>query len=206
MSASVVEYARNRRSVAETDHVCVGREAAPMDNTIVRVHPDGTGFRIKPAPGHRRIPRRLDHRNSSGCRGCPNGGGMSAVPPERSVMRPGNASRPIARGGQGKSPLLTNRAHECDGTPRPALELGFGRRFPHPEPGLILGYATGKCAGGATGSDGRSGVRRDVAASSLDSESLTERLSASLCPFPSLMRCVGVNTHRPMRRLKRRLR
>ena len=47
-------------------------EAMSMDSTIVKVHPDGTGALEKKAPIHRPIPRRLDHQDSYGCRGCSN--------------------------------------------------------------------------------------------------------------------------------------
>ena len=45
-------------------------EAMSMDSTIVKVHPDGTGALKKRPPIHRPIPRRLDHQDSYGCRGC----------------------------------------------------------------------------------------------------------------------------------------
>ena len=47
-------------------------EAMSMDSTIVKVHPDGTGALKRRPPIHRPIPRRLDHQDSYGCRGCSN--------------------------------------------------------------------------------------------------------------------------------------
>ena len=45
-------------------------EAVSLDSTIVKVHPDGTGAQKKRSPGYRQVPRRMDHQDSSGCRGC----------------------------------------------------------------------------------------------------------------------------------------
>ena len=55
-------------------------EAVSMDSTIVKVHPDGTGALKKRPPSHRQIPRRLDHQDSYGCRGCSNGYHLLAFP------------------------------------------------------------------------------------------------------------------------------
>ena len=55
-------------------------EAVSMDSTIVKVHPDGTGALKKRPSSHRQIPRRLDHQNSYGCRGCSNGYHLLAFP------------------------------------------------------------------------------------------------------------------------------
>ena len=49
-------------------------EAVKMDSTIVKVHPDGTGaFKKKRTSSHWKIPRRMDHKDSYGCRECANG-------------------------------------------------------------------------------------------------------------------------------------
>ena len=48
-------------------------EAVALDSTIVKVHPDGTGALKKRPASHRPISRRMDHQDSSGCRGCSNG-------------------------------------------------------------------------------------------------------------------------------------
>src|SRR5678815_3441088 len=55
-------------------------EAVSLDSTIVKVHPDGTGALKKRSPIHWQIQRRLDHQNSYGCRGCPNGYNVCTVP------------------------------------------------------------------------------------------------------------------------------
>jgi len=55
-------------------------EAVKMDSIIVKVHPDGTGALKKWTPGHRKIPRRMDHQDSYGCRGCSNGHNLCALP------------------------------------------------------------------------------------------------------------------------------
>ena len=47
-------------------------EAVSMDSTIVKVHPDGTGALKKTVPKPSPLPRRLDHQDSYGCRGCSN--------------------------------------------------------------------------------------------------------------------------------------
>ena len=54
-------------------------EAFSLDSTIVKVHPDGTGALKKRTPGHRQIAWRMDHQNSSGCRGFSNGHNLGAV-------------------------------------------------------------------------------------------------------------------------------
>jgi transposase len=48
-------------------------EAIALDSTSVKVHPDGTGALKKRTAGHRQVPRRMEHQDSSGCRGCSNG-------------------------------------------------------------------------------------------------------------------------------------
>ncbi len=54
-------------------------EAVSLDSAIVKVHPDGTGALKKRPPVHRPVPGRLDHQDSSGCRGCSNGPDVLAV-------------------------------------------------------------------------------------------------------------------------------
>ena len=44
-------------------------EAAGLDSTSVKVHPDGTGAEKKRPPIHRQVPWGLDHQDSYGCRG-----------------------------------------------------------------------------------------------------------------------------------------
>lgn len=48
--------------------VRVKLEAASLDSTVVKVHPDGTGGLKKRPPSCRQVPRRLDHQDSYGCR------------------------------------------------------------------------------------------------------------------------------------------
>lgn len=43
-------------------------EAVSLDSTTVKVHPDGAGALKKRLPVHRKIPGRMDHQDSSGCR------------------------------------------------------------------------------------------------------------------------------------------
>ena len=45
----------------------------------MKVHPDATGAQKKRTSSHRRVPRRLDHQDSCGCRGCSNGSDVLAV-------------------------------------------------------------------------------------------------------------------------------
>ena len=52
--------------------VRVKLEVASMDSTVVKAHPDGTGALKKRSPSRRQVPRRLDHQDSYGCRGCSN--------------------------------------------------------------------------------------------------------------------------------------
>ncbi len=54
-------------------------EAVKLDSTTVKVHPDGMGALKKRTPGHRKIPRRMDHQDSSGCRGCSNGHNLCSL-------------------------------------------------------------------------------------------------------------------------------
>jgi hypothetical protein len=48
-------------------------EAFSLDSTSVKVHPDGTGALEKRTPSHWKIPRRMVHQDSYGCRGRSNG-------------------------------------------------------------------------------------------------------------------------------------
>ena len=54
-------------------------EAFSIDSTSVKVHPDGTGALKKRTTGHWQIPRRMEHQDSYGCRGCSNGRSFCAV-------------------------------------------------------------------------------------------------------------------------------
>ena len=48
-------------------------EAVSLDSTSIKVHPDGTGALKKRSAVHRKVPRRMEHQDSYGCRGCSNG-------------------------------------------------------------------------------------------------------------------------------------
>ena len=48
--------------------------------TSIKVHPDGTGALKKRTTGHRKVPRRMDHQDSYGCRRCSNGHDLLAFP------------------------------------------------------------------------------------------------------------------------------
>ena len=63
-------------------------EAFALDSTLVKVHPDGTGALKKRAAIHRQVPRRMEHQNSYGCRGCSNGHNLRSR--LRSQMKPGS--------------------------------------------------------------------------------------------------------------------
>jgi transposase len=54
-------------------------EAFSLDSTSVKVHPDGTGALKKRTTSHRQIPRRMEHQDSYGCRGCSNGYSLRLV-------------------------------------------------------------------------------------------------------------------------------
>ncbi len=49
--------------------VQVKLEVVSLDGTSVKGHPDGTGALKKRAPVHWQVARRVDHQDSSGCRG-----------------------------------------------------------------------------------------------------------------------------------------
>lgn len=53
-------------------------EAFSLDSTSIKVHPDGTGALKKRVSGHRKITRRMEYKNSSGCRGYTNGNQLRA--------------------------------------------------------------------------------------------------------------------------------
>ena len=81
--------------------VRVKLEAVSMDSTIVRVHPDGTGALKKRPPIHWQVPRRLDHQDSYGCRGCSNGYNVLALA--------GTSPRRSARAQAAESPRPAGR-------------------------------------------------------------------------------------------------
>ena len=71
------------RVFAQLQHTRILRlkiEAVALDSTIIKVHPDGTGALKKRPASHWPIPRRMDHQDSSGCRGCSNGPSVCPVP------------------------------------------------------------------------------------------------------------------------------
>lgn len=48
-------------------------EAVSLDSTSIKVHPDGTGALKKRTASDLKVPRRMEHQGSSGCRRCSNG-------------------------------------------------------------------------------------------------------------------------------------
>ena len=54
-------------------------EAVSLDSTSIKVHPDGTGALKKRSTSHRQVPWRMEHQDSSGCRGCSNGRNVQPV-------------------------------------------------------------------------------------------------------------------------------
>lgn len=54
-------------------------EAVSLDSTSIKVHPDGTGALKKRPSVHRQVPRRMEHQDSYGCRGCSNGSDVLPV-------------------------------------------------------------------------------------------------------------------------------
>jgi transposase len=58
-------------------------EAFSLGSTWIKVHPDGTGALKKRTAGHRQISRRMERRNSYGCRGCSNGYSVRPVTGQR---------------------------------------------------------------------------------------------------------------------------
>jgi Fe-S-cluster containining protein len=61
-------------------------EAFSLDSTSVKVHPDGTGALKKRTTGHRKIARRMEHKDSYGCRGCSNRYNLCAISRPRPMM------------------------------------------------------------------------------------------------------------------------
>jgi hypothetical protein len=103
-------------------------EAVSLDSTIVKVHPDGTGALKNRTPGHRQIPRRLDHQDSSGCRGCSNGHNVCALaraggrrPRGPGAAQPARRAQPPAAPDHG--PRLRGQRDTPAGA-RPALHPG----------------------------------------------------------------------------------
>jgi transposase len=100
-------------------------EAVSLDSTSIKAHPDGTGALKKRTAGHRQVPRRMEHQDSSGCRGCSHGRDLLAVagagarrPRGRALLRRlGAPNRPLH--------LLMDRAYEGNETRQLALDLGF---------------------------------------------------------------------------------
>ena len=72
-------------------------EAFALDSTSVKVHPDGTAALKKRTTGHRQVPWRMEHQDSSGCRGCSNGHNLRAVAGQRA--RCSRGPRPACRSG-----------------------------------------------------------------------------------------------------------
>ena len=78
-------------------------EAVSLDSTIIKVHPDGTGALKKRTTSHWKIPRRMDHQDSSGCRECSNSHNLRAVAGQRPrctcrqriARRPGASARSV---------------------------------------------------------------------------------------------------------------
>src|ERR1700733_135115 len=54
-------------------------EAVSLDSTPIKVHPEGTGALKKRTTVHRRVPGRMEHQGSYGCRGCSNGHSLLSV-------------------------------------------------------------------------------------------------------------------------------
>ncbi len=97
-----------------------------LDSTLVKVHPDGRARYKKRPPVHRPVPGRLDHQDSSGCRGCSNGLDLRAVartgpdaPEGRKLLNRLGHQR------HGNPSLVMDRAYEGNETQRLALALGF---------------------------------------------------------------------------------
>ena len=119
-------------------------EAVSLDSTIVKVHPDGTGALKKRTPVDRKIPRRLDHQASYGCRGCPDGRDLLALP-RTGARRAGGAQAaapsrsPARRTGAGDGPRLRRGRDTPTGT-RPRLHT---RRSATQDPAETLGVRPG---------------------------------------------------------------
>ncbi len=92
------------RVFAQLQHTQILRvkiEAVALDSTIVKVHLDGTGALKKRPASHWPVPRRMDHQDSSGCRGCSNSPSVYPVP---------GPSPRCARGTQAAAPRRENAA------------------------------------------------------------------------------------------------
>ena len=48
--------------------VRISIESVSLDSTSIKVHPDGTGALKKRTTSHRKVPRRMEHQGSYGCR------------------------------------------------------------------------------------------------------------------------------------------
>ena len=105
--------------------VRVKLEAVSMDSTSIKVHPDGTGALKKRTTGHRKVPRRMDHQDSYGCRRCSNGHDLLAFP--RTGHDAPEGRKLLHRlGAQHENlPVVMDRAYEGNETRQLALELGF---------------------------------------------------------------------------------
>ena len=78
LKAGVLERVFERLQHAQIVRIKI--EAVSMDSTIVKVHPDGTGALKNRRSIHRKISRRMDHQDSSSCRGCSNGRNVCSFP------------------------------------------------------------------------------------------------------------------------------
>lgn len=70
------------RVFAKLQHAQIVRvrvEAVALDSNIVKVHPTVPRRQKKRRQGDRQVPRRMDHQDSSGCRGCSNGHNVRLV-------------------------------------------------------------------------------------------------------------------------------
>lgn len=94
-------------------------EAVSLDSTIVKVQPDGTGALKKWTPSHRQIPRRMDNRDSYGCRGSSNSHNVRTV--ARSSRRCAARACTARTFGAAESA----KAYEGNETRQLALDFGF---------------------------------------------------------------------------------
>jgi hypothetical protein len=73
-------------------------EAFSLDSTSIKVHPDGTGALKKRTTCHRQIPRRMEHQDSYGCRGCSYGRDLLALTrPSARCARGPRIAAPLGR-------------------------------------------------------------------------------------------------------------
>jgi transposase len=82
-------------------------EAVSLDSTSIKVHPDGTGALKKRPAGHWEIPRRMEHQDSYGCRGCSHGHNVLAIAGARARC----ARRPCATEPAGRPEPAAASAH-----------------------------------------------------------------------------------------------